>query len=315
MAFNDVITRSDAQALIPEDVADQIIQGVVERSVVMQFGRRLPNMARNQRRMPVLSSLITATFVTGDTGVKQTGDQLWENVFLDAEELAVIVPIPENVLDDSSFDIFGEVRPRIEEAFGIAFDRAVLFGTNAPASWPVNILDAATAAGNFVSEAGGPGVDIYDDILGEDGTVSLVEQDGFMVTGHVASMNMRGKLRGLRDANGQPIFMPDLSTPTRYVLDGAPVAFPRNGSMDPSQALMFSGDWDQLVWSLRRDITFKVLDQAVITDGAGDIVFNLAQQDMIALRAVMRLAWQVPNPINRMQATRANRYPFGVLTP
>jgi hypothetical protein len=29
----------------------------------------------------------------------------------------------------------------------------------------------------------------------------------------------------------------------------------------------------------------------------------------------MRLGWQCPNPINRMQATEGNRYPLAVLTP
>jgi len=41
----------------------------------------------------------------------------------------------------------------------------------------------------------------------------------------------------------------------------------------------------------------------------------LMQQDMLALRAVMRIGWQVPNPINRLQETEANRYPFSVLIP
>jgi len=322
MAFNNLITRSDAQALIPEDVADEIIQGAIQQSCIMRYARRLPNMSRNQRRMPVLSSLITAQFVTGDIDTKQTADSLWNNKFLDAEELAVIVPVPENVLDDVDFDIFGEIRPRIEEAFGLAFDKAVCFGTNAPSSWPLDIVSAAVAAGNSVSATTGTGVDLYDDILGDNGTLSLVEQDGFMVTGHIAPMVMRGKLRGLRDAVGQPIFQvnpgtgePTLQGQAQYFLDGAPVDFPRNGSQDPNTAVLISGDFTQLVWSVRRDITFKVLDQAVIMDGSGNIVFNLAQQDMIALRATMRLAWQVPNPINRLQTTEASRYPFGVLTP
>jgi hypothetical protein len=66
---------------------------------------------------------------------------------------------------------------------------------------------------------------------------------------------------------------------------------------------------------MRQDITYKLLDQAVIQDGAGNIVYNLAQQDMVALRAVMRLAWQVPNPINKLNTNAATRFPIGVLKP
>jgi hypothetical protein len=36
---------------------------------------------------------------------------------------------------------------------------------------------------------------------------------------------------------------------------------------------------------------------------------------MIALRAVMRLAWQIPNPVNKINPTAGTRYPIGVLTP
>jgi len=41
----------------------------------------------------------------------------------------------------------------------------------------------------------------------------------------------------------------------------------------------------------------------------------LAQQDMVALRAVMRLGWQVPNPINRIEEDADERYPFAALIP
>ena len=78
---------------------------------------------------------------------------------------------------------------------------------------------------------------------------------------------------------------------------------------------MILGEWDKLVWSLRQDITYDIFDQAVIQDATGAIVYNLAQQDMVALRAVMRIGWQVPNPINRLQETEANRYPFAALIP
>ena len=36
---------------------------------------------------------------------------------------------------------------------------------------------------------------------------------------------------------------------------------------------------------------------------------------MIAIRAVMRLGWALPNPVNRVNATEATRYPFAILLP
>ncbi|MEE8599242.1 MAG: phage major capsid protein, partial [Dehalococcoidales bacterium] len=119
----------------------------------------------------------------------------------------------------------------------------------------------------------------------------------------------------MRDADGQPIFVQSVQQGGGYELDGSPIMFPRNGALDPTAALMIAGDWTKIVYSIRQDITWKLLDQAVIQDGAGNIIFNLAQQDMVAMRAVMRLGWQVPNPINRVEETEADRYPFSVMTP
>ena len=317
MPYNSLIDRTGAQALMPEDVSREIIQGVAEGSAVMQLARRLPDMSRKQRRLPVLASLVTAYFVSGDTGLKQTGEVDWSDKSIEAEELAVIVPIPEAVLDDADYDIWGEVKPRVMEAMGVAFDRAVLYGTNAPASWPSAIVTGAAAAGHTVdySTQTTGGKDVYDVILGEGGLLTLVEQDGYMASGHVAAMSMKATLRGLRDDNGQPIFLRNMQDGARYELDGEPVLFPRNGAVDPAQSLLVSGDWSQLVYAMRQDITYKVLDQAVIQDNTGAIVYNLAQQDMVALRAVMRLGWQLPNPINRLNSNAATRYPFAVLVP
>ena len=49
----------------------------------------------------------------------------------------------------------------------------------------------------------------------------------------------------------------------------------------------------------------KILDQGVIQDPATkDIVYNLAQQDMIALRIVFRMGWALPNPATRLNEDR-----------
>jgi hypothetical protein len=87
--------------------------------------------------------------------------------------------------------------------------------------------------------------------------------------------------------------------------------FPTGAAGTNVRALV--GDFTEFVIGVRRDITYKVLDQAVIQDGAGAIVYNLAQQDMVALRVTFRAGWQVSNRINNDQPTEANRYPVGRL--
>ena len=129
------IVRDSLSELIPEPVTREIFQGVVEHSAVLKHGRKLPNMTSKTQSINVLDMLPLAYWVDGDTGFKRTSSQAWEKKKLYAEELAVIIPIPEAVLDDTNYDIWGEVRPRIVEAMGRRIDEAVIFGTGKPSTW------------------------------------------------------------------------------------------------------------------------------------------------------------------------------------
>src|ERR1700755_2741933 len=146
MAYDNIISRSDAGALIPEEVSSQIFQDLPKQSVALSLFKQV-KMSSKQQKMPVLSVLPTAYFVSGDSGLKQTTEVNWDNKMLEAEEIACIVPIPEAVLDDSAFDVWEEIKPRLVEAIGKTIDQAVLFGTNKPASWAPAIFTDATEAG------------------------------------------------------------------------------------------------------------------------------------------------------------------------
>lgn len=309
----NIVSRSDAEALIQEQLISTIEQDAPKSSIFMQLCRKLPNMSSNQTRMRVLDMLPLAYWVNGDTGMKQTSKQAWDNVYMYAEELAVIVPIPEAVLDDSDTDILGEVQPRIIEAIGQRVDAAAIFGENRPANWRMDILTTARQAGNNVTPGNSP--DYYTLLLGENGVISKVEESGRMVTGAIAAMGMRAKLRGIKGTDGHPVFKSDMQGSTQYALDGAPMYFPQNGGFDQTKAQLIVGDWSQAVYSIRKDITVKILDQGVIQDPATkEIVYNLAQQDMIALRVVFRMGWALPNPATRMDADRVT-CPFAYLEP
>lgn len=308
-----IVDRQAAEALIQEQLINTIQQDAPKQSVFMGLARKLPNMTSKQTRMPVLDMLPMAYWVNGDNGFKQTSEQAWDNVYLTAEELAVIVPIPEAVVDDASFDILGEIQPRVVEAIGQRVDSAIIFGVNRPAAWPADIITRARQAGNNVAPSSSP--NYFDLIMGDGGVIAKVEESGRMVTGVLSGMGMRAKLRGLKGTDGHPIFKSDMQGSTQYALDGAPMYFPMNGSFDNSVAQLIVGDFSQAVYSIRQDITVKILDQGVIQDpSTKEIVYNLAQQDMIALRVVFRMGWALPNPATRMDGDRTS-CPFAYLEP
>ena len=314
----DIIDRNGAAVLIPEERSREILEAAPEQSVAMRLMRRLPDMSSKTRSIPVTSSLPTASFVNGDTGLKPTTNMTWEHVVLTAEEIATIVVIPENVLDDSDYDIWANVRPRLVEAIGAAFDKAVLFGVNRPATFPKGIVEGASDAYNTLVYDASTG--LYQQLLGENGLVSLVEEDGFVPNGYVGAIKMRSKLRGAVDENGLPIFgratyRDGVQGKARFELDGSDIYFPNSDVIDDTRALLIGGDWNQAVWAMRTDITTKLLTESVITDEDGKVLINLAQQDSVALRVVFRAGWQLPNPLNRVNPVKALRYPFAVLAP
>lgn len=307
----NVIDRSGAESLIPTQEANEIIQGTITQSAVLSRGRKLANMTSRQYKMPVLDMLPIAYFVNGDTGQKKTTKQAWDKKFITSEEIAVIVPIPEAVLDDAEYDIWAEVKPRVTESFGKVIDGAILFDVDKPSTWRDGVVTTATKAQSVVTL--GASDNLYDKIMAEEGVIAKVEDSGYFVNGHMADISMRAKLRGLKDADGNPIFKSDMQGATSYSLDGSPMNFPNNGAFDKSKALMISGDFSQLVYSIRQDITFKLFTEGVVQNTDGTIAYNLMQNDMVALRAVMRLGWEIPNPINALKTDKTKRCPFSIL--
>lgn len=307
MAYNNLVSRTDAAATIPEQVSSLMLANLTNNSAALGLFTRIP-VSTAQTRFPVISALPTAYFVNGDTGLKQTTEVNWANKYINIEELAAIVPIPENVIADSSFDLWGAIRPLLENAIGRALDAAVFFGTNKPASWDTDIVTAAVSAGNVVARgtngaaAGGIAGDFSD-------LFATVEADGYEVNGLIANTAYKGRMRNARGTDGQPLM--DLNGN----IYGVNPMFPMRGQFPSglSAAEAIAGDFTQGIIGVRQDFTYKMLTEAVITDNTGAIVYNLPQQDMVAMRVTFRVGFAVANPINYDQGTEGSRYPFAVL--
>ena len=308
MAYNNIISRTDAAALIPEEVSLDILNTLESESAAMQLFRSI-NMGTRQDRLPILSALPVAGFINGDTGLVSTTEVNWANKFLTAEPLGCIVPIPRDVLADTSYDMWGNIKPLVKQAIGRALDAAVFFGVNKPSSFPGAIITGITTLVNTVERGtntaaqGGLAQDIND-------VMSLVEAQGFRVTGFTADEPLRGRLRGARDTQGRRL---DDITPTE--IEGKKIVYSMDGLWPTAagSAELIAGDFRQAILGYRTDISYTLLKESVIQDATGAIQYNLAQQRMVALLVEARFGFQVANNINYRVQSEASRYPFAAL--
>ena len=310
MPYNNVVSRTEVQALIQEQVSNIMLGELENTSAAMNLFTPI-QVPTNQTRFPVLSALPTAYFVTGDTGIKQTTEANWANKYLDVEEIAAIVPVPDAVLEDASFDIFGAITPLLRNAIARTLDAAIFFGVNKPAAWPTDVAAAAVAAGNVRARGTATGNQggIAEDV---NQLLATLESDGYGATGFVANTTMRSRFRGARDANGQ--LLSDVNGGVTNIW-GMPTTYPMAGLWPTglNAAELFALQRENFILGIRRDFTVTLHSEGVITDGGGLVVYNLMQQDMSAIRVVFRAGWQVSNPMNYQGGAEATRYPAAVL--
>jgi hypothetical protein len=182
--------------------------------------------------------------------LKQTTEMAWTNKFLNIEEIATIMPVPENVAADIEINIWDDAEPYLREAFARTLDSAVFFGTNAPGSFPTNIKSACSSASNTVTA--GTAAAAAGGFTGDmDNLIAAVEEDGFDVTGFVAALGAKRKFRAARNANGDRLdegrITGDLAS-----FDGSPIGYPMRGlwASGSTKPLLFAGDWSQFIVSV-----------------------------------------------------------------
>lgn len=323
------ITRADALALINQQNMNEIWQEVPKSSAALRTFNQIPMTAKQMkvRVLDVLPAANGSAWVNGDTGRKPTLDMAWANKFLEAEEIAGIVPIPENVFDDTDADIWGLVKPRIAEYVGYHLDLAVFLGTGAPASWPDSLAEGAIAAGNVLdlSTYSGLGTQAqgYDLAGAFNELLGIVEDDGYEADIVWSKNTMKRRIRNLRDQNGNTVYSAGVrgseDGPTIW---GVTLDYITNTALADANTLAIAGSRRNAILGIRKDMEFKFLDQATLTqdmmvDVGGVptpvkvVTASLAEQDMVALRFKMRVGFQVADPTTLEGG--AGAYPAAVL--
>ena len=299
------ITRAEVASLIGEEYGPQVIKAATQGSTALAAFPTV-NMGTKTRNMPVLATLPEAEWVTDtdNSGVKPTSKVTWVNKTLVAEEVAVIVPVHENTLDDATEDILAQIADLGGAALGKKLDEAVFFGVDKPASWTsLDLLAAAAAAGNTfeVVDGSASADDIYGRILQAAGAIA---DDGFDPDTLVSKRGLMYQFANLRATDGTPIL-------TGTSVAGFDTYWNRNGAWAPASATAFVADASTIRIGVRQDVTVKFLDQATL--GTGESQINLAERDMVALRFKARFAYVIGNPVT--PETGAASYGVAAVTP
>lgn len=294
------ITRAEVASLIGEEYGGQVITAATQGSTALAAFPNV-NMGTKVSHMPVLATVPEAAWVgdTDNTAVKPTSKATWVDKTLVAEEVAVIIPIHENTLDDATEDILAQLAGLGGQALGKKLDQAVFFGTDKPASWTsLDLVAAATAAGNTVAVVDGAAntSDIYGASLQVAG---LIADKGFDPETMIAKRALQYLLANLRGTDGRPALV-------NNQVVGFDTFWNRNGAWEPAEATAIIADPSTVRIGVRQDVTVKFLDQATV----GGI--NLAEKDMVALRFKARFAYVLGNPATPEAGAS---YGVGIVTP
>lgn len=320
MTFNDV-QRNDVSTLIQQAYANDFIAHAHKTSAVLSaFPTK--NLGTKTTNLPVLSTKPHASWIAESSsdasGTKPTAKVTWANKTLVVEELAVILPVHEDVVADATEDVIAELTKSGAEAIAFSLDAAVLFGINKPLSWVSNSLYAsAVSKAQIYSPIVTPG---KNDLAGvflqaAEGLAELYNPDTVL-----CRAGLKFRLANLRASTGEPIYMNSMSDNANGMGDsiyGMSTHFV-TGTVDdgaggdrlvwdPTNNDAIVVDRSRVIIGVRQDITVKFLDQAVV----GGV--SLAEKDMVAVRFKARFAYCLGDNIAYGSVVNTNS-PVAVIT-
>lgn len=278
--------KDNLTGMIPEEMAEDIIRIVTQGSALMRLSN-VQEMKTDKKRIPVLTDGPGAYWV-GEGERIETSVASWIYPELHAKKLAVIIPATKEKLEDPMIDVLEEMKPYVGEAFYQNIDLAGFFGVG---PFLTSIYGGAKQVGNVYTQGSSEKFDIA---VSE--AMGTVEERGYDVDGWAASRSVKKTIRSLRDDNGNKLFVEGIDGKEFY---NEPIDFCGNQAWDVDKATMIGGAFSRYsLIGIRADIEYEILTEAtlqsvIMPDGKP---LSLAENDMIALKATMRLGYLCVKP-------------------
>lgn len=265
-----VFLKENLEGTVPKELAKEIIKNVIEQASMLKVCKR-ESMTSNTKDLPYLADSGSASW-TEEGELIETSVPIFEYPKLKAKKLSVIIPVTNEKMNDSVISVLETLKQAIADAFANAIDKALIFGTDSP--FDTNII--SSIGDNKIVFTGKIG-DCLSDCMG------IVEGNKFSCNHILMGLEQKKVLRKLANDNNYKDLISlkeAYDTPIEYVRE-----------FDNTKYLAITGDFSKAIIGTREGIQYKVLDQATIK--SGDKTIYLAQQDMIAIRATMRIGFVV----------------------
>lgn len=273
--------KDELTGFVPTEQASDIIKMVTRGSSILRLSK-VEQMNSEKKKFNVLTDGPGAYWVGEGERIKTSG-ATWIHPEITAKKLAVIIPVTKEKLNDSAISVFEELKPEIAEAFYRAIDSACIFGVNSP--FATNIM-ASIENNNMVV------VDNSNIDLAMSDAMAMIEENGYDPSAFIGRVGVKNMLRKLRDSNGSPAYVNGTSGGELY---GQPIEFVRNGAWDNTKADVITGEFKYSIVGIRSGIQYEILKEATLQgtlDSDGNPI-SLAEQDMVAIKATMRLGYLV----------------------
>lgn len=265
--------KDNLNGVVPVEISQEIIKNVIDKASILKVAKQ-EAMTSDTKTLPRLSDSGSASWV-GEGEAIDTTVPKFEYPQLKAKKLAVIVPVTREKMNDSIVNVMGEVQQAIADAFAKAIDEACIFGTNSP--FETNLVTAINTQKVVAT-------DNLDSDLSN--AMGLVEDNKYNCSNLLMGTTQKKVIRSLANDNKNK------GAITLNSIYDTDVEYVRN--WDNLKALAITGDFSKAVIGTREGMEYEILREATIVSGGETI--NLAQRDMIAIKATIRLGFLVADP-------------------
>lgn len=281
--------------LLPKPFLAEVFVIVEQYSVVRRHFRTIP-MTSKSLDLKNVATKVTAAWTDEGSNITAS-DLVLSEQQLEVNKLAGITSWTSELEEDQAIALLPIVQELFGEAISEKEDRAGLLGDGSSTYGGfTGLLNLSNAEEITFSGGDDAGSDLSETYLRQaKNALSEARQRGAAWIMHRSTQE---HVAQLENTAGFRIFQENIQGGTPNMLLGFPIitseVMPAITAVEGDDPFIVLGNYSRALIGMRRGITADISREAVLQDGAGDIVYNAYQGDGALLRITERVGFKVP---------------------